>query len=201
MSDPSTLEENVRQLHSQIQKLVGDNDADMEKVSDEAAASPSEAKEELERLREDLVTTVDPGKAGVLADPSQPATIPAVVPKLPTMFQTTGQIAELTRLVLSTSASDMHKSRVGFWGMGGIGKTVTGAAIARDEAVRLHFNIIVWLPLGQAPVLDKLQNLCYMQCTGNEFSSELSSDEKKEALQQALSGKRVLLCLDDLWEE
>jgi hypothetical protein len=147
------------------------------------------------------VTTVDPGKAGVLADPSQPATIPAVVPKLPTMFQTTGQIAELTRLVLSTSASDMHKSRVGFWGMGGIGKTVTGAAIARDEAVRLHFNIIVWLPLGQAPVLDKLQNLCYMQCTGNEFSSELSSDEKKEALQQALSGKRVLLCLDDLWEE
>jgi hypothetical protein len=85
--------------------------------------------------------------------------------------------------------------------MGGIGKTVTGAAIVRDDAVRLHFHIIVWLPLGQSPVMAKLQNLCHMQCTGKELSHELSSEEKKEALQQALKGKRVLLCLDDLWEE
>lgn len=85
--------------------------------------------------------------------------------------------------------------------MGGIGKTVTGAAIVRDNAVRLHFHAIVWLPLGQTPVISKLQNLCHLQCTGNELSGELSGEEKKEALQQAMRGKRVLLCLDDLWEE
>ena len=85
--------------------------------------------------------------------------------------------------------------------MGGIGKTVTGAAIVRNEEVRVHFHAIIWLPLGQSPVIAKLQNLCHMQCTGKELSAELSSDEKKEALQQAMSGKRVLLCLDDLWEE
>ena len=109
-------------------------------------------------------------------------------------------IHQLTRQVLSRSAADTSMSRVGFHGMGGIGKTVTGAAIARDESVREYFHAIIWLPLGQTPVVSKLQNLCHMQCTGTELSGELSSEEKKEALQQAMAGKRLLLCLDDLWE-
>ena len=50
-------------------------------------------------------------------------------------------------------------------------------------------------------MIAKMQNLCYMQCTGRELSPELSSEEKKQALQQAMAGKRILLCLDDLWEE
>ena len=73
---------------------------------------------------------------------------------------------------------------------------MTGAAIVRDEAVRAQFTAIIWLPLGATPVLSKLQNLCHMQCTGKELSAELSSEEKKEALQQAMAKKRVLLCLD-----
>ena len=77
----------------------------------------------------------------------------------------------------------------------GIGKTVTGASIVRSEAVRAQFDVIIWLPLGQTPVVAKLQNLCHMQCTGKELSSELSSEEKKEQLQQAMAGKRILLCL------
>ena len=202
LSDESQFEENIRQLYGQIQGMVGAALA-IEEVSDEGVASASEAKEELERLREDLEAKAESQAAGaaVLADPSEPATIPAGVPKLPSRFQSTEQIRELTRLVLSTSASDMRMPRVGFWGMGGIGKTVTGAAIVRNEEVRVHFHAIIWLPLGQSPVIAKLQNLCHMQCTGKELSAELSSDEKKEALQQAMSGKRVLLCLDDLWEE
>ena len=39
-------------------------------------------------------------------------------------------------------------TKVGFWGMGGIGKTVTGAALVRDSEVRDHFDQIVWSPLG-----------------------------------------------------
>ena len=71
----------------------------------------------------------------------------------------------------------------------------------RDDAVRRYFDAVVWLPLGQQPVIAKLQNLCHMQCTGKELSAELSSEEKKQGLQQAMAGKRILLCLDDLWEE
>ena len=198
--EESQMEDSVRQLHGQIQKVIGTT-LQVEDVGDEGVATASEAKEELERLRGDLVQSTESSAASVLADPSEPATVPPGVPKLPPKFQCTEQIRELTRRLLSTAARDMSMSRVGFWGMGGIGKTVTGAAIVRDDAVRLHFHVIVWLPLGEAPVIAKLQNLCHMQCTGKELSHELSSEEKKVALQQALKGKRVLLCLDDLWEE
>eukprot|EP01049_Picozoa_sp_SAG25_P003137 SAG25_NODE_176_length_12787_cov_14.980060_2_plen_1127_part_00 len=176
---------------------------ELDEAEDEEGVTPTvhEATEELVRLRDDLVVTREKTSEFVMADVTQPATIPAGVPKLPSRFQSTEQIRELTRIVLSTSAQDMAMARVGFFGMGGIGKTVTGASIVRNEAVRQHFHAIVWLPLGQTPVVAKLQNLCYMQCTGKELSAELSSEEKQQALQQAMTGKKVLLCLDDLWEE
>jgi hypothetical protein len=78
---------------------------------------------------------------------------------------------------------------------------VTGAAITRDEAVRSHFHGIVWLPLGQNPVLGKLQNLCHMQCCGTDLPPDMSEEERKQSLQLAMAGKRILLCLDDLWED
>ena len=124
LGDDSSFEEDIRQLHGQIMKVVGAAGLaeELEEVSEEAVASPSEAKEELARLREDLVTKAEAQAAGgraVLADPSQPATIPAGVPKLPAQFQATEPIRELIRLVLSTEKSDMAMPKVGWWGMGG----------------------------------------------------------------------------------
>ena len=203
LHEEADFETNVRQLHGQLMKTTAAFDLEDPEEDDlaMASASSSEAVEELERLREAQVVSSQSTAAAVLADPTQPATMPAGVPKLPGRFQSTEQIRELTRLVLSTTEEDLSMSRVGFWGMGGIGKTVTGAAIVRDEGVREHFDAVVWLPLGQTPTIAKLQNLCHMQCVGKELSSELSSEEKKEALQQGMAGKRILLTLDDLWEE
>ena len=209
LCDESEFDSSIRSLVEQIKGAVPGSgvseDDDEEDDSPVATDAGAELRAELDRLRDVLAAKEESQTAGgpVLADPSQPAMIPAGVPHLPqaAAYQATEQIKELTRLVLSTAASDMRMSRVGFWGMGGIGKTVTGAAIARDDGVRDHFHAIVWLPLGQTPVLSKLQNLSHMQCTGKELSADLSSEEKKQALQQAMSGKRVLLCLDDLWEE
>jgi hypothetical protein len=208
LHDAADFKENVRLLYGQLVKVIGTGDGDAhhtgadddDRLSSELIPSHDEAKEELERLRESQAASQSTVSV-VLADPSAPATIPAGVPKLPARFHATSEIQTLTRLVLSTSRADMAKSRVGFFGMGGIGKTVTGAAIVRNDAVRLHFHAVVWLPIGQTPVVAKLLNLCHMQCTGKELSAELSAEEKKQALQQAMKGKKVLLCLDDLWEE
>ena len=202
--DESQFEQSISDLHGQLHKYMSTIEESYVHhdgiVDDEGVTTQAEAKEELQRLRSDLIATSDSSKAAVLVDPSQPAVVPAGVPRLPARFQTTNQIQELTGLVLSTSAADMSMSRVGFYGMGGIGKTVTGAAIVRDGRVRSHFEIIVWVPLGSTPAIPKLQNLCYMQCTGTELSPDLSSDEVKQALQHAMKDKRVLLCLDDLWD-
>ena len=201
LHEAANFEENVRQLHGQVLKSIGGNDGSLANdgdVSADIGSSSQEAKEELERLRESQ-EAAQSSVAMVLADPAQPATIPAGVPKLPPCFHATSEIQTLTRLVLSISGSD--KPRVGFSGMGGIGKTVMGAAIVRNDDVRLRFDVVVWLPIGQTPIIAKLQNLCHMQCTGKELSPEFSSEEKKQALQQAMAGKCILLCLDDLWEE
>ena len=128
--EDANFETNVRQLHGQLMKTIAGSSAafaDEDEESEDAIAvmaSSTEAIEELERLREAQVVASQRMVAAVMADPTQPATIPAGVPKLPARFQSTEQIRELTRLVLSTSEDDLSMSRVGFWGMGGIGKTV-----------------------------------------------------------------------------
>ena len=86
-------------------------------------------------------------------------------------------------------------------GMGGIGKTVTGAALVRDADVRDHFDQIVWLPLGQTPVMEKLQTSALEQLSGKQMDPTLSEEERHAVLREAFKGKRVLLALDDLWEE
>ena len=83
----------------------------------------------------------------------------------------------------------------------GIGKTVTGAALVRDADVRDHFDQIVWLPLGQTPVMEKLQSSALEQVSGQQMDPTLSDEERQSALRDAFRGKRVLLALDDLWEE
>ena len=199
------LEDSVEQLAVQIQRTVGEQLRDEELDDDDdgdaglTATSIGEAKEELSRLRDTLSATAVVANAAPLGS-SQLALIPAGVPKLPSGFVTTEPIRKLTHLVLATGPAELAKPTVGFFGTGGIGKTITGAAVVRDEAVRKHFDAIIWLPLGQNPVISKMQNLAMIQACGTELSIESSGEEKKESLQQAMAGRRILLCLDDLWE-
>ena len=69
----------------------------------------------------------------------------------------------------------------------------------RDSEVRQYFDQIVWIPLGQTPVIDKLQNLALKQLNGQMMPNDASQDEKRELLRRAMVGKRILLALDDLW--
>ena len=64
----------------------------------------------------------------------------------------------LTELVLGQGQAG-QKRAVGFFGMGGIGKTVTSAAVCREPKVRAWYDRVVWVTLGQSPVINKLQSL------------------------------------------
>ena len=83
-------------------------------------------------------------------------------------------------------------------GMGGIGKTTTSCWVCRDEAIRSHFQWIVWVTLGQQPELVKSMGSVYLQLTGRELQ-DTTVDDAKEMLRHAFRGKDVLLVCDDIW--
>ena len=174
-----------------------------------------DAREELERLRKDE----QPATASL--DTGGKCAIPAYVPDLPAGVRIT---AEMKQLLSTLVTSD--KKRVGFCGcararvcvlsacpcdsivispvtvhirMGGIGKTTISTWLVREDSTRKVFNQIVWIPFGQEPNLEKLQDLVHMELTGNKFEGDPDATERLLLLKQAMAGKNLLLVLDDLW--
>jgi hypothetical protein len=84
---------------------------------------------------------------------------------------------------------------------GGIGKTVTAVWLARHDEIRRHFELVVWVTLGQTPDLARMQALIYLQVTGEELAADATPEQAKEKITVALRGRIVLLILDDIWEE
>lgn len=85
-------------------------------------------------------------------------------------------------------------------GMGGIGKSVLAAAFAHDRKVRFAFpDGIVWLTAGRDAKLYELY-----RAVGVALNDDLSNypDETtaRQNAQKALTGKKCLLILDDVWE-
>eukprot|EP00947_MAST-08B_sp_MAST-8B-sp1_P001950 g1950.t1 len=64
------------------------------------------------------------------------------------------------------------------------------------------FDCIVYVPVGQNPLLRDLQRLCYTQLTGMNLPSELDThDAVFSALCTASKGKKVLVIIDDAWDK
>ena len=83
---------------------------------------------------------------------------------------------------------------------GGIGKTVVASWLVRHDNVRQQFDAIIWVTLGQTPQALNVQQSAFQQLTGGRFSGDESDEERKIALHQAMQKTKVLLVLDDCWE-
>src|SRR5205823_5398068 len=86
------------------------------------------------------------------------------VPELPPHFlPRPAQLRTLKAAVLAEGRNPVAltgTARVGLQGMGGIGKSVLAAALARDEEVRRAFaDGVFWVTVGQGPSLTALQQL------------------------------------------
>src|SRR5439155_23716565 len=104
-------------------------------------------------------------------------------------------LAGLHRPVVITGTA----ARTGIHGMGGIGKSVLAAALARDHEVRRAFpDGVLWVGIGQQPTLVTLQRRV-AQALGDpgHFDNEPQGEGK---LHELLEHKAVLLVLDDVWD-
>lgn len=90
--------------------------------------------------------------------------------------------------------------RVGVQGMGGIGKSVLAAAIARDEEVRRAFpDGVLWVTLGQTLMLTSWQShLAEVLGAGQRTFTDVQLG--KAFLGELLADKACLLILDDVWQ-
>jgi hypothetical protein len=62
--------------------------------------------------------------------------------------------------------------------------------------VRRNFEQIVWVALGQQANLGNCQESIYLQLTGGELGAELAQEERRQKVQQAMQGMKLLLVLD-----
>ena len=135
MHDKATLEQSVDGLVRQIKLAIA---PDSEEIVESAEQAPDfstkELRDELDRLKSEqqttLTTTTQEHKAT-----DQPAEIPAMVPKLPDRTLVSKSMEELLEQ-LTTSTS----SRIGFFGMGGIGKTIISTWLVRHGSTRNKFD-------------------------------------------------------------
>ena len=104
-------------------------------------------------------------------------------------------MADLVRPVVVTGTA----AKTGIHGMGGIGKSVLAAALARDHEVRRAFpDGVIWVPLGQQPALVSLQrDLAKALDDPGHFENE---HQGKGRLRELLADRAVMLVLDDVWE-
>ena len=125
------------------------------------------------------------------------------VPELPPNFLSRGELQSLKTQVLSASQPVVMTGgaqRVGVQGMGGIGKSVLAAALAREPEVQAAFpDGIFWVTVGIEPLL-VTQQAELAEALSGEKPAFNEVKQGKECLGQLLANRTCLLILDDVWQ-
>ncbi len=126
------------------------------------------------------------------------------VPELPVSFiPRKKDIEEIKQHLLATNNQTIGITSlrsIGLQGMGGIGKSVLAAAVARDDQIRSTFSDgVFWITIGQQPNILARQSQLIENLGGNP-KTLYDSQEGRAQLSELLAEKACLLILDDIWE-
>ena len=128
------------------------------------------------------------------------------MPRLPPKFLPRPEdLAALKEKILSANHQPVAvtgtRRGVSIQGMGGIGKSVLAAAVARDEDVRQAFpDGVFWVALGQEPNVLSLQTELAREL-GEEKPAFSEVGGGKKFLTELLTARRCFIVLDDIWQE
>ncbi|XP_060967343.1 putative disease resistance RPP13-like protein 1 [Cannabis sativa] len=108
----------------------------------------------------------------------------------------------IIKLLLSDGTSGGDKlSVIPIVGMGGIGKTTLAQLVYKDDRVEIFFDTKVWITVGDDKVdCMKVMKLIVEKVTSVKCEIEESYDLQEE-VKKALSTKKFLFVVDDVWDE
>ncbi|XP_062115452.1 putative disease resistance RPP13-like protein 1 [Humulus lupulus] len=109
----------------------------------------------------------------------------------------------ILKLLLSGESSHDKLGVIPIVGMGGIGKTTLAQLVYNDQRVNQKFDTKVWVTVGDEDRVDSSKVIKkIIQKVANSEKCQL--EERFELLEKvkiALTGKKFLIVLDDVWDE
>ncbi|KAK1407030.1 hypothetical protein QVD17_38640 [Tagetes erecta] len=109
----------------------------------------------------------------------------------------------LVKQLLSTvdEACDQNYSIVPIIGMGGIGKTTLAKILYNEEQVRDHFQLRTWVCVSDEFDIFGISKVIFKSVAPDVKLEFKDFNSLQVALTNHLSGKKILLVLDDVWSE
>ncbi|XVF24117.1 hypothetical protein REPUB_Repub13aG0099700 [Reevesia pubescens] len=103
-------------------------------------------------------------------------------------------------MLLNNSSDSDDLSVFAICGMGGLGKTTMAQLVYNDENVRKAFDLRVWVCVSDDFDIKRLTKAIVESIEGNSCNIQ-ELDPLQRRLEEKLVGKRLLLVLDDVWNE
>ncbi|KAF7083403.1 hypothetical protein CFC21_087201 [Triticum aestivum] len=85
-------------------------------------------------------------------------------------------------------------------GIGGVGKTTLAQHICNHQRVKSHFELIIWICVSDDFDVKRLIKEVIQSCTGKVVTID-NLDFLQRALSNLVTNKRLLVVLDDMWDD
>ncbi|XP_072950637.1 putative disease resistance protein RGA3 [Typha angustifolia] len=110
---------------------------------------------------------------------------------------------EIIDILLKTESHEAGKvSVLPVLGIGGVGKTTLAQIVYRDERVRNHFSLTMWVCVSQSFDVAKLTREILEQATCHHNYNDAENFNRLQLiLREIVSSEIFLLVLDDVWNE
>ncbi|CAM0948029.1 unnamed protein product [Alopecurus aequalis] len=85
-------------------------------------------------------------------------------------------------------------------GIGGVGKTTLAQHICSHEQVKSHFELVIWICVSDDFDVKRLTREVVESCPGKMIRTN-NLDSLQRALSNRVNNKRLLIVLDDMWDD